>query len=69
MRPRYAVVNEKERYEFENEWQMPYGYASSNLFEDYDQAKNYYDDLRRRTNDEIVLEEYNNGMTEVIFTT
>ena len=27
MKPRYAVINEYERDQFEKEWQLPYGYA------------------------------------------
>jgi hypothetical protein len=27
MKPRYAIVNEYERDNFEKEWQMPYGYG------------------------------------------
>ena len=27
MKPRYAIVNEYERDQFEKEWQMPYGYG------------------------------------------
>ena len=32
MIPRYAVVNQYERDEFEKEWQLPYGYGGEDFF-------------------------------------
>ncbi len=32
MIPRYAVVNQYDREVFENEWQLPYGYAAEGSF-------------------------------------
>jgi hypothetical protein len=63
MKPRYAVVNEDERRRFETKWQMPYGYSNCNVFDDYDQAEGFFNEIiaPNKNYESYVLEEYNNG--------
>ena len=72
MKPRYAVVNDEERKEFESFWQMPYGYSKCPVFEEYEQAQEFFkNDLKTSFSkdivDKFVIEEYNNGERNVVF--
>ena len=44
MKPRYAIINEEARNEFEMEWQMPFGYATCEIFFSFDEALDYFCD-------------------------
>jgi len=67
MKPRYAVVNERERDEFEKEWQMPYGYANCAVFDDYEEAERFYEKVKMvEKHKPYILEEYDNGWSNII---
>lgn len=38
MKPRYAVLNEMERDDFEKESHLPYGYGAVDVYDDFEQA-------------------------------
>lgn len=45
MKPLYCALSIKDRDEFEKEYQIPYGYGSSVIFEDFDGAVKYVDEI------------------------
>lgn len=53
MKPRYVIVNEAERNQFEKEWQMPYGYAQCPIFLDPEEAISFY--MRNYTDHERLV--------------
>ena len=44
MKPLYCVLNIRDRDEFEKEFQIPYGYGTSIIFEDFESAVKYVDE-------------------------
>jgi hypothetical protein len=38
MKPRYAIIDEEERDEFEKEFQLPYGYGDSFIAYSFEEA-------------------------------
>lgn len=67
MKPRFAVLNEIERDDFEKEWQMPYGYAATFVTMDMEDAMNYLETEIPSTEIGWVIEEVNNGERSVVY--
>ena len=57
MKPRYVIVNDLERTEFEKRWQMPYGYGKCLIFTDSRDAINVLED-HAANNPQIDTSEY-----------
>jgi hypothetical protein len=64
MKPRYAIINELERDQFEKEYQIPYGYGNVDVFFDLEEAleeaENYTGDFG------FVVEEISDGGRQVV---
>jgi len=65
MKSVYAIINLKEREEFEKEWFLPYGYASCELFCTMKDAISVYEDEYEE--DEYVIEKVNSEGRCVVY--
>jgi len=68
MIPRYAIVDEFEREEFEKRWQIPYGYGECYITADPDDAIRVYEEIVETVGEEeansfIIEEIYEGGKT------
>uniref|UniRef100_A0A6M3JUV7 Uncharacterized protein n=1 Tax=viral metagenome TaxID=1070528 RepID=A0A6M3JUV7_9ZZZZ len=68
MKPRYIVVNDIERTEFEKKYQMPYGYnGCPYICGSYDEAIKWFNfNLGLIERKKYVIEEYNSGNRRII---
>ena len=68
MKPRYVVINQKMRKEFEMEWELPYGYASTNIFMDFDKAIDFINNtVPERVLSNFIIEKCWNGDRERVY--
>lgn len=56
MKPRYAIINQYERDEFEKKWQLPYGYSSIPVFMKSQRAINALEDIAKIRGDDNMSE-------------
>jgi hypothetical protein len=65
MKPRYVVLNERVRDDFEIKYQMPYGYGESEIFFDLEEA---IDELEQYFNtSEFIIEEVTDGGRSTVY--
>lgn len=57
MKPVYAIINDKERNDFEKKFQIPYGYSACELFDDFDVAIKYFDSNKKNFNKHTIIEQ------------
>jgi len=68
MEPVYAIINEKERDNFEKKWFIPYGYFNCELFTNLDEAIEVYEMVYTKMDRENhVIEKVVYGEREVIY--
>ena len=80
MKPRYVVVNKSMRKEFEEEWQLPYGYANCPIFMSYNEALEELEciledcgdaieliNVQHDYVDDFIIEKCENGHVEVVY--
>ena len=62
MIPRYAIIDEFERDEFEKKWHMPYGYGTCYITADPEDAIEVYEEMLYMTDDgpetSLIIEEF-----------
>lgn len=66
MKPRYVIVNEVEKAKFEKEYELPYGYADSIVYLDFDEALKSFKQLSRYHKN-LVIEKHDSGSVCVIY--
>jgi len=69
MKTRYAVVNQKEKEEFEKKWQMPYGYNNSpKICFNQDEAIHWINqNLGPNERRNYVVERHKSGKIEIVW--
>jgi len=67
MIPRFAVVDKMVRDQFENEWQMPYGYGSCFVSTDVEEAIRYYEENIPEYETTFVVEKFDEEGRETIY--
>ena len=67
MIPIYAIINEKERNDFEKKYQIPYGYGLCEFFYDYDTAYEFFDEEKIDYHESFVIEKVDSNGREIIY--
>jgi hypothetical protein len=61
MKPRYIIVDKVERDWFEMKWQLPYGYGNCHVFNNKEDAINFY---KKHDDGNCIIEKYDKGFKE-----
>lgn len=66
MKPRYVVINEVERNEFENKWQVPYGYGEFDIHIEIEDAIDEIEEFYYGSN-EWVIEKITDEGRQIVY--
>lgn len=63
----YTIVNEKERNDFEDKYQIPYGYYNCPLFFDFTEAIDLYDKMPLHIRKKYIIERCSCGTRQKVY--
>jgi hypothetical protein len=67
MKPVFAIIDEKERNDFEKEWGIAYGYVECDLFHDFDDAVIDFEESIDESENSWVIERVDEEGREIVY--
>jgi hypothetical protein len=67
MKPRYVVINERERDAFEKKHQIPYGYSDCDIHTDFEDAMDEFETYGNNLLKEYIIERIDQNGREVVY--
>jgi len=63
----YAIVNEKERIEFEKKYQLPYGYAKAVISNNLQWSIKVLNNISSKYKSDYIIERIDCGVSDIIY--